>query len=242
MRKVTVKEGIYTNKRVNDVTFTLVRDITQNKYCDYFITVDGSTAELAPHSEPGVKYAQRNIRILLGKYEHDLNQLKKVKESVEYFDSTESKDVNSSDHNSSEKETTAPVVTATEKKITEFDRKTTLKVHTELKNELEAVAKKYGVHLNTGNVTYTDCEMRFKVSISRVTEAGLAETKEVRDFRKYASLHGISASTLNKKIGDWTLTGYLPRSRKFPFLAKNAKGKVYKLTAQMAKSNIETNS
>jgi|GEM_PF-3201738 len=92
----------------------------------------------------------------------------------------------------------------------------------EMNRALKSVGDKYNVEINAGNVSFTDKNASFKLQVALINEDGIAETKEVQDFKAYSFSHGLPEDLLNKEINVCGKTvkiiGYKPRSTKFPFL------------------------
>lgn len=110
-----------------------------------------------------------------------------------------------------------------------------------LDTHLAAINEDTNLCVTVGTMSYDPYRQRFgaKLDISIRDADGTAVSKEAADFKSYAEAgywDGITADDLGKTItmhdgGKATIVGAKPRSRKYPILAKNANGTVYKYTA-----------
>lgn len=116
-----------------------------------------------------------------------------------------------------------------------MNRVTTRKLAQELEIAAKAIAKKYGFEANLKN-------SRFDPQGSSLTTieffAQGASQLEV-DFEKYAQLFGLKPEWLNTtfKSGHetFTIVGLKASNKKYPVIAKNAKGSLFKFPANQVK-------
>ena len=102
----------------------------------------------------------------------------------------------------------------------------------------------YGdIVVKTGSMHYTSktpgqlFPVTIKVEMSATNSDGSVETKEARDFRRYAGRYGLDPDDLGKTFQTYNGTKYEiiglnTRAKKYPICCLRADGKRYKLTAQ----------
>jgi len=109
---------------------------------------------------------------------------------------------------------------------------------------LKPLAEEYGLKIAAGNASYSDENVTFKLSLATVSEDGIVQTQSAVDLKRYAYRHGLGEDALGKTFS-WlgktlTITGYKPRSRKYPILVKcKEDGTTYKYPLQTVKSALE---
>lgn len=95
---------------------------------------------------------------------------------------------------------------------------------------MRSFEEEHGVRVNIGNITYQQNEIRTKLTVrsNAVSDDAIAE----KDFKRNAFYFGLNADDFGKSFKSrgetFTICGIKPRSRKYPILAKNARGKTYK--------------
>lgn len=110
--------------------------------------------------------------------------------------------------------------------ITTLDKHTLRFIRQQINDNLAGTIE--GVEFSAGNCTYSGDIATFKLEVKI---AG-AESKEMQDLRRYAPMYDID---LEKTHPVYTLVGFAPRSRKYPFLVKKAGSDgTYKITEDMA--------
>jgi hypothetical protein len=114
-----------------------------------------------------------------------------------------------------------------------------------MQKALDEVGTELGLKITTGRASYTLSAASFKIEVATIGADG-ANTREATDYKDYAqSFYGLPADSLGKKIqmrGEtWTITGMAVKSRKFPILAANASGKVFKFPAESVKRALGIN-
>jgi len=89
------------------------------------------------------------------------------------------------------------------------------------------------------HASYTHANATFKVEVSELGQDGQAQTKEVEAFKQGAVLYGLKPEDLGRKFrgatGTFEICGLSPKSRKYPILAKDHRGKVYKFAPTSVK-------
>jgi len=113
-----------------------------------------------------------------------------------------------------------------------INKLTCQKIRQEAQAALDAIAKKHGVALPIGNITFSPDTIRFSVKGISIGNSGAAPTKDAIMEADFNS----NFSHLAKKIGDtfisgnqqFTIVGSKSRNRKYPIIAKGVNGTQYK--------------
>ncbi len=101
---------------------------------------------------------------------------------------------------------------------------------------LAALGRELGLQIKARNASYnsshTNCT--FKLELATIGESGEVETKEAAAYRELHQLYGLPADGLGRMVpfnGEhFTIMGLLPKSDKYPLLARRATdGKQFKL-------------
>ena len=120
------------------------------------------------------------------------------------------------------------------KTLTKITRKDVKKLRVEMDEALQAVGEKYGLKLETGNISYNDCGFRAKVTASIIDEDGVDKAAK-REWDLYAGQFGLKSEWFGKEFNSqgrtFTVVGIKPRARKMPVVAKNGDGSLYKFRA-----------
>tara|TARA_B100000614_G_C14333991_1_gene405956 strand:+ start:240 stop:653 length:414 start_codon:yes stop_codon:yes gene_type:complete len=103
-----------------------------------------------------------------------------------------------------------------------------------------------GLQVDLGNARYTSGDIfpiTFKFEVSATNEDGTVETKEASDFKKLASLYGLSPDDLGREFTTWDgktfkITGLKRTRRKYPISA-TMNGKSYKFPAEQIKQHLQ---
>jgi len=100
-----------------------------------------------------------------------------------------------------------------------------------------------GVTVALRNGSYNSANITFKLECAEINADGVAQTKEVSDFRRYAYRLGLDPKDLGREFRAggqlFEICGLKPRSRRYPILGKNKAGKVYKFAASTVKFGLE---
>ena len=111
----------------------------------------------------------------------------------------------------------------------------------DMKDALAGFEKKYGVVVKIGNVSFCASNFTTKVSVAEIGCNGVAETREVTDFRLAAHLYDLKATDLGRsfKSGSrmFTVAGINLRAHKLPILATSG-GKTFKFAAETVKARL----
>ena len=116
-------------------------------------------------------------------------------------------------------------------KISKFDRPNVKIIHAEINSALSIIAKKYGLSLSTGTLSFSDD--KFTV---RITGLSVCSKKEDGYSTHPTSLIGnqfMSSNGIKFKIID-----YKPSRPKYPIVAENTSGTRYKFTLDAVKRGL----
>jgi len=108
-----------------------------------------------------------------------------------------------------------------------MDRTKVKMLRAAMEKELKAIEEKFKVQVDIGKCTYTDSNCTFKVEFADVGDNGEVKSKEVEDFRLYASMYGLKPDDLGKIFStngeEYEITGLSTRKRKYPILGTRIK-------------------
>lgn len=124
-------------------------------------------------------------------------------------------------------------------KLKQFDKPALKALRQEINAALESVAKKNGITLRLGNISYSSDTFRGKLEATIVTKdaSGATLSKEQLDFQKNAKLLGFKPEDLGRKLKDGTVIhGANLRAHKYPLLVRTERGAIYKETIERVKS------
>jgi hypothetical protein len=121
-------------------------------------------------------------------------------------------------------------------KIDQLDRPTLEIVRAKM-DEALAPLEEIGIHAKTGHISYQDQNATVKVEISVIGDGGEVVTKTALDYDRYRELHDLPerGSTFTSQGTLYTITGFKPRSRKYPVIATRADGKGFKFPIDAVK-------
>lgn len=119
----------------------------------------------------------------------------------------------------------------------EFTRQNLNTLRSEIEKALEGVAKKNGIMLSIGSISFNDAEFHTKLTamVSRVEGQSMKEVKYKADLEKNGFLFGVSGKDYGKTFfsnGDtFKLIGLAPSRPKYPVIGESVKtGKKFKFT------------
>jgi hypothetical protein len=128
-------------------------------------------------------------------------------------------------------------------KISKMDRTTANRLGEELEAAAQVIAAKYGLQAKRKSGKFDDGSFTGKIEFAIIGEGGLAETREVGDFKRYAEMYGLAADDLGREFTAngrrYKICGLAMSSRRLPILASTADGKIYKFTADGVKKVLE---
>jgi hypothetical protein len=123
-----------------------------------------------------------------------------------------------------------------------IDRKTLEILRADIDAALLLLATKHGVSLKVGKGKYSNGSFgSLVIDIATISDSGVVETVEARDFRMMANLYGFEPDDLGRTFRHpvsrdlYTITGLRPRAGKRPILATSADGRVYVFPESIAK-------
>lgn len=124
-----------------------------------------------------------------------------------------------------------------------MDKQRANEIRTIAQATLDALGTEIGMKISIKNGTFDAGQITFKVEFAEIGESGMAETKEVTDFRNYASSYGLKADDLGRQFTmrgeSFEVCGLKPRARKMPILAKRTDGRTFKFAADDVKRLLE---
>ena len=114
---------------------------------------------------------------------------------------------------------------------------------TEIEEAVQSVAKKHGIQIKRGRGVYGGANATLKLEIATMGTGGQVQTREAEDFKLYAKLYGMEADDLGKEFTDfdgevYKITGFKPRSRKYPVLVERCDGKGFKMPVARVKAGL----
>jgi len=97
----------------------------------------------------------------------------------------------------------------------------------DMKAELNKLAKKHGLHLGSINTRFNSDNFKSTISFARLDENNAPVPRELTALRAvYPEYENAQVMLNNKK---YVLIGFNSRSRKYPFIGKDERGKIWKL-------------
>jgi hypothetical protein len=114
-------------------------------------------------------------------------------------------------------------------KITQFDRLSLIDVRAKM-NQALALLEEVGVHAEVGHMSFESDRATVKVQISVIGEGGEVVTQEAADYDRYREMYDLPelGSEFVDRGETYTITGFKPRSTKYPVLVTRADGKRFK--------------
>lgn len=97
------------------------------------------------------------------------------------------------------------------------------------------ITERYGVKVEVGNATFDSAIVRFRLSAS-LLDIGDGRPAAAAEWDLYRSRYGLDniefGHTFSRRSVRYKVCGVKPRSRKYPVLAADPNGKVYKFQAR----------
>ena len=131
-------------------------------------------------------------------------------------------------------------------KLTTIGRLEVKLVRHELEGWLESFGEEMGLLAGVeGGARFTPDSMTFKLKIRLVdVETDCGKDLQQLDFERFAAGYGLEAEDFGRGFcyagRSFTICGVAPRSYKYPILAKNPRGKVFKFAPKMVKAGLFT--
>ncbi len=102
---------------------------------------------------------------------------------------------------------------------------------------LSQLAEKYDINIKAGNISYNKSSFNLKIEATKKEVNG--KSFEQAEFEKYCLIYDLQPEDYNREFvyagKKYNITGFKPRSRKYPVLVKCDDGKTYKFTKEMVK-------
>jgi len=101
----------------------------------------------------------------------------------------------------------------------------------EINDAIEDIGKRFDINLVVGSANYTPHDFTFKLkgTVNDIGDGRPAAAAEWDKYRGRFQLHDVEfGSTFSLRGIQYTISGIKPRSPKFPILATDLAGKVYK--------------
>lgn len=127
---------------------------------------------------------------------------------------------------------------------TTFSKDTAVRFRFEMNKALEAVAKEFGVKIDVGNCTYSEIEMKFKVSIKTNDIEAIAQKEQTR-WNDLCVMYGFKVEDFGKTFESrgttYKIAGLDTRKPRFALKAINTKnGQMYGFDAESISRRSKT--
>jgi hypothetical protein len=120
-------------------------------------------------------------------------------------------------------------------RITKFDRPTLRLLGDDIKQALDAVAKRHGLLLTMKGGRYDDFSYTPRMAFAVSGEGGADKSAE-NDWNQWRALYGMAevpfGASFTNTHGTYSICGIKPRGQKYTVLGKRTDGKVYKFKHQ----------
>ena len=128
------------------------------------------------------------------------------------------------------------------KNITQFNRPSIKAIRTAMDEAMSKVEKEFGIKISTGNASFSDNEVTFKVKANTLDgNTGEVISKEAVAFESRKGVYGLDHLSVGDKIEmqgkTFTIAGLNTRARKSPINIIDANGTSYKCSIEMIKRN-----
>ena len=113
--------------------------------------------------------------------------------------------------------------------ISQLDTQTLKIVRAKMEEALAAL-EEIGIHAETGHISYQDRSATVRVEISVLGEGGEVVTKEAANYDLYREMRGLPerGTQFTSRGSTYTITGFKPRSSKYPVMVTRADGRAFK--------------
>jgi hypothetical protein len=122
-----------------------------------------------------------------------------------------------------------------------MDKAKVVALRPEIETALADFAAKHGMSVHVGSGTYSEHNVVFKLEVAEKTETGAVMNREADDLVKRGELYLGVKIAVGQKFSyagrKWEAIGLLPKSRKFPLVAKNKEGQIRKLPPHAVNPN-----
>jgi hypothetical protein len=121
--------------------------------------------------------------------------------------------------------------------VANFHKSTMIAVRKDIEAALQSIGKKHNVEFKVGSIGYSANEAKIKLHMYAVQEDGEVYDPKADDFKNFAGLFGLKASDFGRSFTSgrkvYTICGLDRNARKYPVLAKDESGVVYKFETAM---------
>lgn len=104
----------------------------------------------------------------------------------------------------------------------------------ELQAALQEVAKRHDIQISVGAARFTDTDCTIKVQMLAKGDGAAIQSKEEKDFIRYANMYGLQPEDLGKEfqrgLHVFRVSGLKIPNRRLPVLATRSDGKVFKFS------------
>lgn len=111
----------------------------------------------------------------------------------------------------------------------------------EINDAIEDIAKRFDISLSVGNASFTPHNFTFKLK-GEVNDAGDGRPAAAADWDRYRGRFDLNdvefGSTFHARGIQYTICGIKPRSPKYPILAADPAGSVYKFRATAVRREL----
>lgn len=114
--------------------------------------------------------------------------------------------------------------------IQKFNKQNLPSVRTDISKALKDVEEKFGINISLGNISFGSDEFTVKMTVG-IGKPGEGLSKMEKDFIDNKDYFGIRFDlnySFTSQGKTYKVVGLAPRSNKYPVLAQNSKGNVYK--------------
>ena len=128
--------------------------------------------------------------------------------------------------------------------LTSFNKSNLADVRSAINTSLNDVADHFGITLEVGNISFEGSNFTAKLKANIVSEDGVVQTRERKDFTRYAqSLCDLDPDWLDKSYTNsgntYTITGLKTKATKNKIMLECSDGRGYVAPAEMVKRMME---
>lgn len=128
-------------------------------------------------------------------------------------------------------------------KISSFDRNSLRVINVALERHLKAFADELGIDIKIGRTKFSAQNATVSVELATKAADGTVRSREAEAFSMLGPMYGFKPEDLGARfdIGSrtYTLLGFIPKSRKFPILARNVgDGREYTLPLDVVRAAL----
>ena len=126
--------------------------------------------------------------------------------------------------------------------IVTFDKQNLAIVRARMDEALKGLAE-IGVSATASRITYSGKTATVKVEIAIINEDGTVASKAAQDYRLYQEMRDLPdlGTTFRSGGRTYRISGFAPRSTRFPVLAERDDGKTFKFPVSTVQRCVATN-